>query len=75
MFLRQKKIGEMKTDFINNMTHEFKTPLASILIASNFAKNQQEIIGNPKLSKYIQIIIDQSKKLNELINKEYEHEL
>ena len=51
------------------MTHEFKTPLASILIASNYANSQNEIKDNPKLSKYIQIIINQSNKLNQHIEK------
>jgi two-component system phosphate regulon sensor histidine kinase PhoR len=51
------------------MTHEFKTPLASILIASNYANTQKEIIDNPKLSKYMQIIINQSNKLNQHIEK------
>lgn len=67
LLLKQKQYTELQNDFINNMTHEFKTPLSSILIASNFAKSQHEIIQNPKLSKYIQIIIDQSAKLNEHI--------
>jgi len=69
LILKQKKYSELQTDFINNMTHEFKTPLASILIASNFAKNQKEIIDNPKLSKYNQIIINQSNKLNQHIER------
>ena len=64
-----KKYTDLQKDFINNMTHEFKTPLASILIASNYANTQKEIIENPKLSKYIQIIINQSNKLNQHIEK------
>ena len=67
LLLKQKQYTELQNDFINNMTHEFKTPLASILIASNYAKKQKEIIENPKLSKYIEIIINQSAKLNEHI--------
>jgi two-component system, OmpR family, phosphate regulon sensor histidine kinase PhoR len=67
LLLKQKKYTELQNDFINNMTHEFKTPLSSILIASNYAKSQQEIMVNPKLAKYIQIIINQSAKLNEHI--------
>ena len=67
LLLKQKQYTELQNDFINNMTHEFKTPLSSILIASNYAKSQQEIIENPKLSKYIEIIINQSAKLNEHI--------
>jgi two-component system phosphate regulon sensor histidine kinase PhoR len=51
------------------MTHEFKTPLASILIASNYANTQKEIAENPRLSKYMQIIINQSNKLNQHIEK------
>lgn len=67
LLLKQKKYTELQNDFINNMTHEFKTPLSSILIASNYAKNQKEVVENPKLAKYIQIIINQSDKLNEHI--------
>lgn len=67
--LRQKKYAELQTDFINNMTHEFKTPLASILIASKYTQNQPEIKNNPKLSKYTDIIIAQSQKLNQHIER------
>lgn len=69
LLLKQKKYTELQTDFINNMTHEFKTPISSILIASNYASNQQEIQNHPKLSKYVQIIIEQSNKLNQHIEK------
>jgi two-component system phosphate regulon sensor histidine kinase PhoR len=67
--LQQKRYTDLQKDFINNMTHEFKTPLASILIASNYANSQNEIKDNPKLSKYMQIIINQSNKLNQHIEK------
>ncbi|HBK84054.1 MAG TPA: sensor histidine kinase [Flavobacterium sp.] len=69
IMLKQKKYTDLQKDFINNMTHEFKTPLSSILIASNFAHSQPEIKNNPKLSKYINIIINQSNKLNQHIEK------
>ncbi len=67
--LKQKKYAELQTDFINNMTHEFKTPLASILIAADYSKKQAEIKNNPKLSKYTDIIIAQSQKLNQHIER------
>jgi two-component system phosphate regulon sensor histidine kinase PhoR len=51
------------------MTHEFKTPLSSILIASNYAARQEVIEMNPKLKKYLQIIIEQSNKLNQHIER------
>lgn len=69
LLIKQKKYTELQTDFINNMTHEFKTPISSILIASNYANKQEEILNNPKLSKYVQIIIEQSNKLNQHIEK------
>ncbi|BCY27864.1 two-component sensor histidine kinase [Flavobacterium okayamense] len=69
LLLKQKRYTELQTDFINNMTHEFKTPLSSILIASNFANSQKEIKENAKLSKYVQIIIEQSNKLNQHIEQ------
>lgn len=69
LLLKQKKYTELQKDFINNMTHEFKTPLSSILIASNYAVKQEEIEANPKLNKYLKIIIEQSNKLNQHIER------
>ena len=69
LMLKQKKYTELQQDFINNMSHEFKTPLASILIASNYVKEQNEIKDNPKLKKYNQIVVNQTNKLNEHIEK------
>ncbi|OXB09514.1 Two-component system sensor histidine kinase [Flavobacterium psychrophilum] len=67
--IQQKKYSELQRDFINNMTHEFKTPLSSILIASNYLKQQESIKTDEKLEKYAQIIINQSNKLNNHIEK------
>jgi two-component system phosphate regulon sensor histidine kinase PhoR len=67
--LQQKKYSELQRDFINNMTHEFKTPLSSILIASNYLINQDKIKSDARLSNYSKIIIEQSKKLNSHIEK------
>ncbi|WP_298155724.1 HAMP domain-containing sensor histidine kinase [Flavobacterium sp.] len=67
--LQQKKYSELQRDFINNMTHEFKTPLSSILIASNYLSKQPQITNDEKLEKYTQIIISQSNKLNAHIEK------
>jgi two-component system phosphate regulon sensor histidine kinase PhoR len=67
--LQQKKYSDLQRDFINNMTHEFKTPLSSILIASNYLIKQNPILQDEKLEKYTHIIIDQSYKLNQHIEK------
>lgn len=67
--LQQKKYSELQRDFVNNMTHEFKTPLTSILIATNYLKKQEVIQNDKKLEKYTQIIISQSNKLNSHIEK------
>lgn len=67
--LQQKKYSELQRDFINNMTHEFKTPLSSILIASNYLIKQEPIKKDKKLYTYAEIIINQSNKLNQHIEK------
>ena len=67
--LQQKKYSELQRDFINNMTHEFKTPLSSILIASNYLAKQDKIKSDEKLHNYTNIIISQSDKLNYHIEK------
>ncbi|WP_312393172.1 HAMP domain-containing sensor histidine kinase [Chryseobacterium sp.] len=67
--IQQKKFSELQRDFINNMTHEFKTPLSSILLASEALNKQESVKENPKLQTYISIIINQSFKLNNHIEK------
>jgi two-component system phosphate regulon sensor histidine kinase PhoR len=67
--IQQKKFSELQRDFINNMTHEFKTPLSSILLASEALTKQELIKENPKLKTYTSIITDQSYKLNNHIEK------
>lgn len=67
--IQQKKFSELQRDFINNMTHEFKTPLSSILLASESLNKQEIIQQNSKLKTYTSIIINQSFKLNNHIEK------
>lgn len=56
--MRQKKIAEVKTDFINNMSHEFKTPLATISVATDSLANDK-IATNPEKVKYYSGLIKQ----------------
>lgn len=56
--VKQKKIAEIKTDFINNMSHEFKTPLATISVATDSLANDK-IATNPEKVKYYSTLIKQ----------------
>lgn len=56
--MRQKKIADVKTDFINNMSHEFKTPLATISVATDSLANDK-IATNPEKVKYYSALIKQ----------------
>jgi len=67
--LQQKKYSELQRDFINNMTHEFKTPLSSILLSSNYLAKQSQVYQDEKLKKYAGIIIEQATKLNDHVEK------
>ncbi len=69
IILQQQKYAALQRDFINNMTHEFKTPLASILIASNFLSKNDTICSDDKLKQYSNIIIEQGKKLDSHLEK------
>ena len=62
--IRQKNISEMKTDFINNMTHEFKTPIATIDLALNAVKNEKVKKDNTLVDKYLCIIKEENKRMN-----------
>jgi len=62
--IRQRQISEIKSDFINNMTHEFKTPIATINLALDAIKNPK-IIGNEQMVlKYLQMIKDENKRMH-----------
>tara|TARA_B110000971_G_scaffold220641_1_gene264832 strand:+ start:480 stop:2048 length:1569 start_codon:yes stop_codon:yes gene_type:complete len=62
--IRQKKISEIKTDFINNMTHEFKTPIATINLALDSIKNPKIINDKDKILYYAQMIRDENKRMH-----------
>lgn len=62
--LTQKKLSEMKTDFINNMTHELRTPLATISIAVDTLKNEKIIGNREQLLSIGQIIKTENSRMN-----------
>ena len=64
IILRQKKLDELKTDFINNMTHEFKTPVATISLASQMLKSPKVIENPEKINNYANIIDEENKRLS-----------
>ncbi|HEX7493610.1 MAG TPA: HAMP domain-containing sensor histidine kinase, partial [Bacteroidales bacterium] len=66
--VRQKKISEMKSDFINNMTHEFKTPIATISLAADTITNPKVIKDETSIRHFIGMI----KKENSRMNKKVE---
>ncbi len=62
--VKQKQISEIKTDFINNMTHEFKTPIATINLALDAIKNPKVIGDQEKVIRYLQMIREENKRMN-----------
>jgi len=66
--VRQKKISEMKSDFLNNMTHEFKTPIATISLAADTITNPKVIRDEASIRHFIGMI----KKENARMNKKVE---
>lgn len=65
--LNQKKLGEIKTDFINNMTHEFKTPLATISLAIDALKNEKVLADPERINYFSGIIKDENKRMNKQV--------
>jgi len=62
--IKQKQISEIKTDFINNMTHEFKTPIATINLALDAIKNPKIIDDKEKVQRYLQMIKEENKRMH-----------
>lgn len=69
IIFRQKKISEMKTDFINNMTHEFKTPVATIMIASESLRDKEIASNETRVAKLANIIYDENVRLGSHIER------
>jgi two-component system phosphate regulon sensor histidine kinase PhoR len=63
IIFRQKRLSEMKTDFINNMTHEFKTPISTISVSSEALSRNSTLDKPEKIKTYAKIIQDESERL------------
>ncbi|WP_246293585.1 MULTISPECIES: sensor histidine kinase [Winogradskyella] len=62
--IRQRQISQIKTDFINNMTHEFKTPIATINLALDSIKNPKIINDQEKVLRYLGMIKEENKRMH-----------
>jgi two-component system phosphate regulon sensor histidine kinase PhoR len=69
VILRQKRLSEQQKDFINNMTHEFKTPISTIKISSDVFLNHPEVQSDDRLFQYASIIQEQNQRLNNQVEK------
>lgn len=69
VILNQRRYSEMQRDFINNMTHEFKTPLTSIQLSSDYLSKQPAIQQDERLHRYTELIRSQYQRLNTQVEK------
>jgi two-component system, OmpR family, phosphate regulon sensor histidine kinase PhoR len=67
--IRQRKLSELKNDFINNMTHEFKTPISTISLACQALSDNDIPRSNEMYNDYIHIIGDENHRLGEMAEK------
>jgi two-component system phosphate regulon sensor histidine kinase PhoR len=66
---KQKKLAEIKNDFINNMTHEFKTPISTISLAVEVMKDGEVKKDKGKMNRYLNIIQDENRRLGTQVEK------
>lgn len=69
IILRQKRLSEVKTDFINNMTHELKTPISTISISSEVLLKENASEDPERLHRYAQIIKNENERLKTQVDK------
>ncbi|MDJ1480618.1 HAMP domain-containing sensor histidine kinase [Cytophagaceae bacterium YF14B1] len=67
--LKQKKLSEVKNDFINNMTHEFKTPIATISLACEMLQDPDVQTHASSLNRYLRVISDENRRLGSQVEK------
>jgi len=69
VIFKQKRLSEMKTDFINNMTHEFKTPISTISVSSEALSKDSTLAKPERIKTYAQIIRDESERLKHQVDQ------
>lgn len=67
--IKQKKISEMKNDFINNLTHEFKTPMATINLASEMLSKPMVLQNQDKAQSYARVIHHENERLQHQVEQ------
>jgi len=68
-FMKQKKLSEIKADFVNNMTHELKTPISTISLASEMLLNPKSNGTDDKVQKYARMIFDENERLKQQVDQ------
>lgn len=69
LMLRQRRLSEVKTDFINNMTHELKTPISTIGLSADVLSNPNVQKDEERLKQYVAIIKSESDRLKSQVEK------
>jgi two-component system, OmpR family, phosphate regulon sensor histidine kinase PhoR len=69
VIIRQKNLSEIKNDFINNMTHEFKTPIATVSLAVEALQDPELLNQEAFRKRYLSIIKDENKRLGSQVEK------
>ena len=69
VILQQKRLSELQSDFINNMTHEFKTPISSIALSAEALLKHPNLSEEKRLNNYARIIKEQAARLNTQVEK------
>jgi len=69
IILKQKKLSELKNDFINNMTHEFKTPIATVSLAAEALSDSDISMNKDHVAKYMGVIKDETSRLGAQVER------
>ncbi len=69
VIVRQKKLGDIKNDFVNNLTHELKTPIATISLAGQMLSDKDIVSSKTSIERYAGIINQEAKRLTDQVEK------